>query len=120
FNGQQGGQGAMGGAATGAAVGSVIPGVGTVIGAGAGAILGGALGGFGGSSGSSIPGFDRRGADFLAQIRQSQDPRSALQLGQMQTSAGGQQFRQGQMDLVRQLQQQAAGKGPSLAGMQAQ
>lgn len=108
----QGAQGAAGGAATGGVLGGPW-------GAAAGGVVGGALGLFGGSSSQQMPGMERRGADLLEQIRRSTDERNALQLGATQTSAGGQQFRQGQMDLVRQLQQQAAGKGPSLAGMQA-
>lgn len=114
FNWGQAGQGAGGGAATGFALSGGNP-----VGAGIGALAGGLMGGLGGSSQPSIAGFDRRGASFLAGIRSTEDPRTAVQLGNFERSGGGQQFRGGQMALVRQLQEQAAGRGPSLAGMQA-
>jgi hypothetical protein len=114
FNWGQGGSGAAGGAATGFALSGGNP-----IGAGIGALAGGLMGGLGGSSQPSIAGFDRRGASFLEQIRRTEDPRDAVQLGAFERSGGGEQFRGGQQQLIRQLQQQAAGRGPSLAGLQA-
>ncbi len=107
----QGAQGAAGGAAAGAAFGPW----GAAIGGG----IGGAMGLLSGSSQQRMPGFDRRGASLLDQIRQTNEDRHALQLGPTERSAGGTEFRGGQQQLVRQLQDQAAGRGPSLASMQA-
>ncbi len=113
-NWSQGFQGAAGGAAAGGSVGGVP-------GAIAGGALGGALGLFGGSSSKNIPGYDERNAQIQAGIQGAQGRNIAgAQIGQYERSAGGTNFRSGQMDLIRQLQQQARGKGPSLAGMQAQ
>jgi hypothetical protein len=87
-------------------------------GAAAGGVIGGALGLFGGSSQRSMPGYDQRNADLWAQINGAQG-RGGVTLGQNERSAGGQEFRTGQQQLIAQLQAQAAGRGPSLAGMQA-
>lgn len=106
----QGAQGAAGGAAVGSVAGPW--------GAAAGGVIGGALGLFGGSSGSTIGGYDQRRQDLLMQIQGAQG-RDGLELGQNERSAGGQEFRTGQQDLIRQLQAQSRGQGPSLAGMQA-
>lgn len=106
----QGAQGAAGGAAAGSIAGPW--------GAAAGGVLGGALGLFGGSSQRSMPGYDARNADLWNQINSSQG-RGGVQIGANERSAGGQEFRQGQQGLISQLQAQAAGRGPSLAGMQA-
>lgn len=110
-NWSQGAQGAAGGAAAGAAIGGPW-------GAAIGGVAGGALGMFGGSSGSSIGGYDRRQQDLLNQIGGAQG-RQGFGLAQNERSAGGQEFRTGQQDLIRQLQAQSRGQGPSLAGMQA-
>ncbi len=104
----------MGGAATGAAIGGL-----------PGALVGGALGGlgglFGGSSNREMPGYDQRQQGYMDAIGGAQGRHSqGGQIGGYERSGGGQQFRTGQMDLVRQLQLQASGRGPSLAGMQAQ
>lgn len=110
-NWSQGAQGAAGGAAMGTAI---LPGWGTAIGAG----VGGLLGYFGGSSSPTPGGYDRREEDLLREIAAAQG-RGAEQVGPGERSAGGMEFRTGQQDLIRQLQAQARGQGPSLAGMQA-
>jgi hypothetical protein len=111
-NWSQGFQGAMGGASAGGVLGGPL-------GAVAGGVFGGLGGLFGGSSAPQLRGYDQRNAQLQAGIVGAQG-RQGAQIGQYERSAGGTDFRQGQMDLVRQLQQQAAGRGPSLAGMQAQ
>jgi hypothetical protein len=109
-NWSQGAQGAAGGAAIGSVAGPW--------GAAAGGVIGGALGLFGGSSSSKPGGYDRREEDLLREMAWAQG-RGAEQVGPGERSAGGQEFRSGQQDLIRQLQAQARGQGPSLAGMQA-
>lgn len=106
----QGAQGAAGGAAAGSVFGPW--------GAAAGGAIGGAMGLFGGSSSRSMPGYDARNADLWNQINASQG-RGGVEIGANERSAGGQEFRTGQQQLISQLQAQAAGRGPSLAGMQA-
>lgn len=113
-NWSQGAQGAMGGAAAGGAIGGP-----------AGAVIGGALGGlggmFGGSSAPQLPGYAQRNRQLQDGIAGAQGRQvMGANIGMNERSAGGQDFRTGQMDLVRQLRAQAAGKGPSLAGLQAQ
>jgi hypothetical protein len=109
-NWNQAAQGAAGGAAAGAAFGPY--------GAAIGGVAGGALGYFGGDSSSKPGGYDQRDADLWNQINRAQN-RGGVELGQNERSAGGAEFRSGQQDLIRQLQAQARGQGPSLAGMQA-
>lgn len=104
-------QGAMGGGAAGGSLGGPW-------GAAGGAILGGLGGLFGGGSGG-MPGYDERNRQLQAGIGGAQG-RPGAQIGQYERSAGGQEFRTGQQQLISQLQAQAAGRGPSLAGMQAQ
>lgn len=108
----QGAQGAAGGAAVGTAI---LPGWGTAIGAG----VGGLMGLFGGSSNPSLEGYSQRRDQLQAGIMGAQG-RGGAQIGEYERSAGGQEFRTGQQQLVNQLQLQASGRGPSLAGMQAQ
>ena len=100
-------KGAAGGAAAGAALG--LPG------AAAGGLIGGVLGMFGGGGGRSDEDQKRLQHFMNREAYQS----SKTRIGQMAQADGGQQFRAGQSQLISQLQNQAAGRGPSLAGMQA-
>jgi hypothetical protein len=103
----QGGQGALGGAMTGAALGSVVvPGVGTAIGAGAGGLLGGLAGLFG--SGDKQAPYRKMYEDYYKGIQGREAPQ-----------AGYSDFRGNQQDLIRMLEAQARGEGPSLAAQQA-
>lgn len=115
----QAGQGALGGAAAGSALGPV--------GAVGGALLGGLFGGFGSSSGPSreeflLPGFEDRQAGLQGAVGQAEGlgapSMQAAQIGQFGRAGLGGPFRSGQSQLIGQLQQQAAGLGPSLATQQ--
>ena len=109
----QGAQGALGGAATGASLGALGGPLGAGIGAGIGALGGGLLGMFGNSNSER----DRLLAQQEAMI-QSQFGLGAPQLGGAALGSMGGDFRSGQLQLIGQLQQQAAGLGPSLADQQ--
>lgn len=116
LNFSQGGQGALGGAAAGATIGSIFPGIGTGIGAGAGALIGGGLGLFGGDEQGDLR---KEQEARLLQALQA-DKFQGPQLGQFQSGSMGGPFRGGQLQLIGQLQEQAAGRGPSLATAQFQ
>jgi hypothetical protein len=103
----------MGGAGTGFALSGGNP-IGALVGGGAG-LLGGL---FGGSSSRQLQGYDERNRSLWDSINGAQG-RPGAQIGQYERSGGGQDFRSGQLALVKQLQDQAAGRGPSLAGLQA-
>jgi len=98
----QSGEGALGGAATGAALGSVVPGLGTAIGAGLGFVGGGLLGGFGSDKEQvnrdafNLPGYE----DYVNRLQGYQSQMNPAE------------FRQGQRQLIGQLQSDAAGNGP--------
>ena len=117
----QGLQGALGGAATGFTMGGPA-------GAAIGGLAGGLLGHFGSSENErkdfTLPGFQDRQAglnEAIAGAGQVAAPMMTAQaLGQFQGGGMGGQFRQGQQDLIGQLQQQAQGGGPSLANQQFQ
>lgn len=127
--GEETAKGALGGAATGATIGSVVPGVGTLIGGGAGAVIGGLAGYFGSSpdpredqNNFLLPGYDERrrgvnGEISLAGLAKSPQAQAA-QAGQFQNGSFGGQYRDGQNQLIGQLQAQANGQGPSLATAQ--
>jgi len=119
---------ALGGAGTGAAIGSVIPGIGTAI--------GGLVGGVGGLLGSLFGGNTRysnyeqaieRGKTLAPQSGFQTTPldeesyRKLIAALQLQATTGGAQAgesREQQMQFVKALQDQAAGRGPSLAQTQ--
>lgn len=84
------------------------------IGALAGAGIGGLLGGFNGSQEDkfNLPGFEERQKFLQQQIEQ------ASNFGNLQQSQDTSKFRDGQLQLLAQLQEQAAGNGPSLAQQQ--
>lgn len=102
--------GVLGGAATGAALGSVIPGVGTAVGAAGGGLLG-LLSSSGGDNkqvqAAQLAGQEERRKRFADAIQQAQ-----------QRTESGSPFLQAQHGLVGQLQQSAAGQGPSIAEQQ--
>lgn len=104
------GQGAAGGALAGAAVGSIVPGLGTGIGALVGGGLG-ALGGFFGDQGTNPL------EDELRRLQQGYGNRAAPQMGPA-SQAHNSFFRNNQAQLVRMLEAQASGRGPSLAAAQ--
>jgi hypothetical protein len=110
-NWSQGLQGAAGGAAAGGVLGGPI-------GAGIGGALGGLGGLLGGSSAPQLAGYGRRNDSLWSALNGAQG-RDGAQIGQYERSSGGQEFRTGQQALISQLQRQASGRGPSLAGMQA-
>ncbi len=119
---------ALGGAGTGAAIGSVIPGIGTAI--------GGLVGGVGGLLGSLFGGNDRysnyeqaieRGktlappSEFHTTPLDEESYRKLIAALQQQATTGGAQAgesREQQMQFVKALQDQAAGRGQSLAQLQ--
>lgn len=101
----QAGQGAAGGAATGAALGSVLPGLGTGVGAVLGGLGGGLLGGFG-----SNP-YEGALRDQLGRPAPQAGPASPAQ---------NSFFRNNQSELIKRLEAQSRGEGPSLAAQQLQ
>lgn len=106
----QAGQGAVGGALGGAAAGSAFGPVGTLIGAGAGGILGG-IGGY--LSGQDQNESRRRMEEYYRRVLDRQAPQAGPA-----AQANLSSFRGNQSDLVRMLEDQAAGRGPSMAGEQ--
>src|SRR5216683_3826371 len=118
----------LGGAGTGAAIGSVIPGIGTAI--------GGVIGGVGGLLSSLLGGNDKysnyeqaieRGKTLAPQSGFHTTPldeesyRKLIAALQHQAATGGAQAgesREEQMQFVKALQDQAAGRGQSLAQLQ--
>lgn len=115
FNGQAAGQGAVSGGLAGAAFGPV--------GAGIGAVAGGALGGlFGGGpepyqpdkNSFNVPGYDQQNHAYTS-LANRYGGRAAPQMrayGIGGTQMADSSFRGDQTALVRQLQAQAAGRGP--------
>ena len=116
-NWSQGAQGAAGGAALGASVGGPW-------GAAAGGVIGGLAGAFGSSDAPNrndllLPGYDERRDGLNSAISGAAGVNApqmnAAQIGQFQNAGMGGQYRQGQNQLIGQLQQQSMGQGPSLA-----
>lgn len=116
WNTGEGVKGAAGGAATGGAIGGPW-------GAGIGAVAGGLLGGFGGGGSPSAQPPQWSGRynlpDYNAQSRRYEHL-SGMFGGRLAPSVAESGFRPGQADLVRMLQEQAAGRGPGQALVRAQ
>ena len=102
-------QGSVGGAIGGAALGGPLGGV-------AGGLLGGLFGGVSGDPKQNInlPGFEERQRLLQQQIAQFSGP----SIQNFQQASNGGQFRDSQLKLISQLQDAAAGKGPSIAQQQ--
>lgn len=107
------GKGALGGAMTGATIGSVFGPIGMGVGAGVGGLLGG-LGGYFGSQGGleNQQQLDSAYQEYLRRV----SGRATPQAGPAQL-AGNSDFRRNQSALVQQLEADAAGRGPSAAGL---